>query len=88
MPKAARWRSPPGKFPAADIATVWEDWLEPQMTEAFVAAAPNYGVIVGADRLEFPADTVVVVRADRNQLSQAVWKTGSGRLIRKELSHR
>lgn len=77
----ALWRSPPGKFPAADIAAVWEVWLEPQMTEAFVAAAPNYGVTVGADRLEFPEDTVVVVQADRNQLAQAVRRLGGVRAL-------
>ncbi|PLS20157.1 hypothetical protein C0U40_18000 [Amylibacter cionae] len=77
----ALWRSPPGKFPAADVATVWEAWLEPQMTEAFVAAAPNYGVTVGADRLEFPEDTVVVVQADRNQLAQAVRRLGGVRAL-------
>ncbi|WP_373354111.1 S8 family peptidase [Pseudoroseicyclus sp. CXY001] len=77
----ALWRSPAGKFPAADIATVWEVWLEPQMTEVFVAAAPNYGVTVGADRLEFPEDTVVVVQADRNQLAQAVRRLGGVRAL-------
>lgn len=77
----ALWRSPPGKFPAADVATVWEVWLEPQMMDAFVAAAPNYGVTVGADRLEFPEDTVVVVQADRNQLAQAVRQLGGVRAL-------
>ena len=77
----ALWRSPPGKFPAADVATVWEVWLEPEMTEAFVAAAPNYGVTVGADRLEFPEDIVVIVEADRNQLAQAVRRLGGVRAL-------
>ncbi len=77
----ALWRSPTGKFPAVDVATVWEVWLEPQLTEAFVGAAPNYGVAVGADRLEFPEDTVVVVQADRNQLAQAVRRLGGVRAL-------
>lgn len=77
----ALWRSPSGKFPAADVATIWEVWLEPLMTEAFVAAAPNYGVVVGADRLEFPEDTVVVVQADRTQLAQAVRRLGGVRAL-------
>ena len=77
----ALWRSPPGKFPAADIATVWEVWREPEMAEAFVAAAPNYGVTVGADRLEFPEDIVVIVEADRNQLAQAVRRLGGVRAL-------
>ncbi|WP_281842180.1 S8 family peptidase [Sinisalibacter aestuarii] len=77
----ALWRSPSGKFPAADVATVWEVWLEPRMTEAFVAAAPNYGVIAGADRLEFPEDIVVIVQADRNQLAQAVRRLGGVRAL-------
>ena len=77
----ALWRSPPGKFPGTDVATVWEVWLEPSMTEAFVAAAPNYGVTVGADRLEFPEDTVVIVQADRNQLAQAVRRLGGVRAL-------
>ncbi|NND41731.1 MAG: S8 family peptidase [Silicimonas sp.] len=77
----ALWRSPPDKFPAADLATVWEVWLEPEMTEDFVAAAPNYGVAVGADRLEFPEDTILVVQADRNQLAQAVRRLGGVRAL-------
>ncbi|UWR90428.1 S8 family peptidase [Phaeobacter inhibens] len=77
----ALWRSPSGKFPATDVATVWEVWLEPQMTEGFVAAAPNYGVTVGADRLEFPEDIVVIVEADRNQLAQAVRRLGGVRAL-------
>jgi hypothetical protein len=77
----ALWRSPPGKFPAADIATVWEVWLEPQTTDAFVAAASNYGMTVGADRLEFPEDTVVIVQADRNQLAEAVRRLGGVRAL-------
>ncbi len=77
----ALWRSPPGKFPAADVATVWEVWLEPQMTEAFVAAAPNYGVTVGVDRLEFPEDTVVIAWADHNQLALAVRRLGGVRAL-------
>ena len=77
----ALWRSPPGKFPAADVAPVWEVWLEPEMTEAFVAAAPNYGVTVGADRLEFPEDIVVIAEADRNQLAQAVRRLGGVRAL-------
>ena len=77
----ALWRSPSGKFPAADVATVWEVWLEPQMTEDFVAAAPSYGVTVGADRLEFPEDIVLIVEADRNQLAQAVRRLGGVRAL-------
>ncbi|MCB1469070.1 MAG: S8 family peptidase [Rhizobiaceae bacterium] len=77
----ALWRSPANKFPAADVATIWEVWLEPNNAEAFVAAAPNYGVIIGADRLEFPEDTVVIAQADRNQLAQAVRRLGGVRAL-------
>lgn len=77
----ALWRSPPVKFPAADLATVWEVWLEPQMAEAFIAVASNYGMIVGADRLEFPEDTVVIVQADRSQLAHAVRRIGGVRAL-------
>lgn len=77
----ALWRSPPRKFPAINVAAVWEVWLEPQMTEAFVAAAPNYGLTVGADRLEFPEDTVLIVQADYTQLAQAVRRQGGIRAL-------
>ncbi len=65
----ALWRSPENKFPADEDASIWEVWLEPDQTEAFVAAAPAYGVTIGADRLAFPEDTVVIARADRSQLA-------------------
>jgi hypothetical protein len=77
----ALWRSPVDKFPSADLATVWEVWLEPELTNAFVAAAPNYGVTIGAGRLEFPEDSFAIVRADRNQLAQAVRRVGGVRAL-------
>ncbi|MBD3624563.1 MAG: S8 family peptidase [Rhodobacteraceae bacterium] len=77
----ALWRSPSEKFPANDGATVWEVWLEPETADGFVAAAPEYGVVIGADRLVFPEDIVVIAHADRNQLAQAVRRLGGVRAL-------
>ncbi len=77
----ALWRSPANKFPAANIVATWEVWLEPEYVEAFVGAAPNIGVNIGADRLEFPEDTVVVAHADRDHLAQAVRRLGGVRAL-------
>lgn len=77
----ALWRSPLGKFPGADLATVWEVWLEPQQTEKFAKEAPDYGVTVGRDRLEFPEDIVLIVKSDLNQLTQAVRRLGGVRAL-------
>ncbi len=65
----ALWPSPTGKFPEADGATAWEIWLDPDTAEAFIAAAAGYGVAIGADRLAFPEDLVVIAHADREQLA-------------------
>ncbi len=77
----ALWRSPAEKFPVAGDATVWEVWLEPETSEAFIAAAPGYGVTIGADRLAFPEDIVVVAQADHVQLAQAVRQLGGVRAL-------
>lgn len=77
----ALWRSPAGKFPEADGATAWEIWLDPDTAEAFIAAAAGYGVAIGADRLAFPEDLVVIAYADREQLAQAVRRLGGVRAL-------
>lgn len=46
-----------------------------------MAAATNYGVTIGADRLAFPEDIVVIAQADRTQLAQAVRRLGGVRAL-------
>src|SRR3546814_2487402 len=75
----ALWRSPPNKFPAADGAVNWEIWLDPAEADAFLAAAPAFGVTVAADRLHFPADLVAVAQATREALALAVRRLGDVR---------
>ncbi len=77
----ALWRSPPDKFPEDDGAADWEIWLDPEQVEAFVHQAPAFGVALGADRLEFPEDIVVVVHATRDALATAIRRLGGVRAM-------
>src|SRR3546814_10328913 len=77
----ALWRSPPNKFPAADGAVNWEIWLDPAEADAFLAAAPAFGVTVAADRLHFPEDLVAVAQATREALALAVRRLGAVRAL-------
>jgi hypothetical protein len=68
----ALWRSPDARFPADNGVKPWEIWLDNSQAEEFIARAPEFGVAVGADRLEFPEDLVVVANATRDALAFAV----------------
>ncbi len=77
----ALWRSPQAKFPLTMGAVHWEIWLDPADVDAFVHGAAAYGVLIGADRLHFPEDVVVVGQATRDQLALAVRRMGGVRAI-------
>jgi hypothetical protein len=68
----ALWRSPDRTFPEGDGVSPWEVWLEKSQAAAFIARSAEYGVVVGADRLEFPEDIVVIATATRDALALAV----------------
>lgn len=77
----ALWRSPIDRFPAAEDATAWEIWLDKDEAESFIAAAKEFRVAVGADRLDFPEDVVVIATATRNDLALAVRRLGGVRAL-------
>lgn len=77
----ALWRSPANRFPSDAGPAHWEIWLEPGQAEAFVAQAIGYGVAIGADRLRFPEDVVVIGEATRDHLALAVRRLGTVRAL-------
>lgn len=77
----ALWRGPQEKFHADNSATHWEIWLEPSEAEAFIAQAAAYQVQIGADRLQFPEDVVVIGLATRDHIALAVRRLGSVRAL-------
>jgi hypothetical protein len=77
----ALWRSPPARFPVGADATPWEVWLDKNKAAEFIAGAPEYGVIVGADRLEFPEDIVVIATARPDELALAVRRLAAVRAL-------
>lgn len=77
----ALWRSPAAKFPTNAGPVHWEIWLEPGAAEAFVIEAAGYGVVIGADRLRFPEDVIVIGEATRDQLALAVRRLGTVRAL-------
>lgn len=77
----ALWRSPQAKFPLKAGVVHWEIWLDPADVDAFVTRAAAYSVLIGADRLRFPEDVVVVGQATRDQLAMAVRRLGGVRAI-------
>lgn len=77
----ALWRSPAARFPDGDGAVPWELWLDKTQAAAFVGSAPEYEVAVGADRLEFPEDIVVIATATRDALALAVRRLGGVRAL-------
>jgi hypothetical protein len=62
------WRHPVKPFPYVTGPTEWEIWLNPEEVDRFVERAPEYGIIVYRDRLEFPEDTVVIATGSAEQL--------------------
>lgn len=77
----ALWRSPDRKFPEGTSPVPWEIWLDKTQAETFIARAAEYNVTVGADRLEFPEDIVVIATATRDALALAVRRLGSVRAL-------
>jgi hypothetical protein len=75
------WRSPLEQFPADGQAVPWEVWLEPDQVGSFREHAPEHGVAVGTDEIEFPEDTIVVVTATRAALALAVRRLGGVRAL-------
>jgi hypothetical protein len=77
----ALWRSPDRAFPEGEGPVAWEIWLDKTQGDNFIANAAGFGVAVGADRLEFPEDTVVIATATRDALALAVRRLGSVRAL-------
>ncbi len=77
----ALWRSPIDRFPAENGASAWEIWLDKGEAETFIAAAKDFRVAVGADRLDFPEDIVVIATATRDDLALAVRRLGGVRAL-------
>jgi hypothetical protein len=77
----ALWRSPDRMFPEGDGPVAWEVWLDKTRADNFIARGTEYGVTVGADRLEFPEDTVVIATATRDALALAVRRLASVRAL-------
>jgi hypothetical protein len=77
----ALWRSPDRAFPEGDGQVAWEIWLDKSQADTFIAGAADYGLAVGADRLQFPEDTVVIATATRDALALAVRRLASVRAL-------
>jgi len=77
----ALWRSPQERFPTAEAPVHWEIWLEPKQAERFILQAVELGLLIGAERLRFPEDVVVVGLATRDQLAQAVKRLAGVRAL-------
>ncbi|MBB6355834.1 S8 family serine peptidase [Aminobacter aganoensis] len=77
----ALWRSPPQRFPAQEGAVPWEVWLDKAQAQAFIAGAAELDVAIGADRLEFPEDIVVIATATRDALALAVRRLAGVRAL-------
>ncbi|MDQ0333088.1 hypothetical protein QFZ88_005470 [Mesorhizobium sp. YL-MeA3-2017] len=77
----ALWRSPSARFPEGDVAVPWELWLDKAQAAGFIGNAAEYGVAIGADRLEFPEDIVVIGTATREALALAVRRLGGVRAL-------
>lgn len=68
----ALWRSPENRFPNGAGPTTWEVWLDQSKSEAFIEAAPRFGIAIGADRLSFPEDVVIIANATMASLALAI----------------
>jgi hypothetical protein len=77
----ALWRSPHARFPEGEGAVAWEIWLDKAGAAGFTALAPEYGVAVGSDRLEFPEDIVVIATATREALALAIRRVAGVRAL-------
>lgn len=77
----ALWRSPKQKFPEGNDARPWEIWLDKATAPHFIAGAPEYGVVISTDRLEFPEDVVVIGTSTSEALALAVRRLGGVRAL-------
>jgi Subtilase family len=77
----ALWRSPNQKFPEGNGARPWEIWLDKATADDFIASAPEYGVVISIDRLEFPEDIVIIGTATSEALALAVRRLGGVRAL-------
>lgn len=77
----ALWRSPAERFPHDNALAHWEIWVEPACAEAFIASAPTYGILVGSDRIDFPADVILIGYCTRDALAHAVRREGTVRAL-------
>ena len=77
----ALWRSPIHRFPSHGFPANWELWLERGAAQRFLTAAPNFGVAIAQDRLDFPEDVVVIAHATIETLALCVKQTGIVRAI-------
>lgn len=69
----AMWRGPVSAFPQDRNAPFdWEVWLKKDAVDAFVIDAVNALLDVAPDRLEFPEQTIIQVKASRNELASIV----------------
>ncbi len=75
------WRSPDERFPEADGEAPWEIWLDPATADQFIVDAPEMGVAIGADKLKFPEDIVVIATATPHDLALAVRRLAGVRAL-------
>ncbi len=73
------WRHPIKPFPNVVGSTDWEIWLNPDEVAQFLGRAPQYGITIYGDRLEFPEDVVVIATCSAEQLDNAVRGIGAVR---------
>ena len=77
----ALWRSPADRFPLTSAVCAWEVWLDKAEATSFIIKSALLGVAVGADRLDFPEDVVVIAMATRDDLALAVRRLGGVRAL-------
>lgn len=77
----ALWRSPEDKFPSAAGVANWEVWLDPGTAEEFIRRAAEFNVRIGAERLEFPEDLVVIANGTAPSLASAIRHIGGVRAL-------
>ena len=77
----ALWRSPDAKFPESDATGSWEIWLDRDEAQSFIERAPEFGVAVGGERLNFPEDIVVIAHATQQALALAIRRNGGVRAL-------
>lgn len=68
----ALWRSPQDKFPSGNSKYLWELWVSKENSADFLRLAPDFGVKIGGDKLDFPEDVVVIAEAYPRRLATLV----------------